>query len=218
MSNISYIADISGDVDDLVAILYLNEIGKLYSVVLDGKSCDDSRISIIEKAGVKITESVETDIVFCGGAFTKLQKAHLDGKAFKLVVVNGFFAGSLVFNQENCVGKFKGLHKCKSYNPNLDVASANYLIQNIPFVAVSKDVCHHPNNVCGKWHGSHDCKPTKKLHDLLMAKEGLRILENEETMFEYSRVDIINYGLEWGSVLNPNSKISIVSDIRKQWL
>lgn len=98
---------------------------------------------------------------------------------------------------------------CPSYNPNLDADSALKLISYGNFVAVSKNVCHHPDNVTSKWHGKHNCKPTKKLHDLLMAKEGLNIIDGKDTLCEYMPVSIYRDNFKWGAMENPCSNIKI---------
>lgn len=208
---VQYLADISGDIDDVIAIEFLHKLNLLDSVVLDGKSSDRDRINYLYQCGISLVDDISSKVLFCGGAFTKVADCLRAGHKFDLLVVNGFFAG-LSFNQSEALAKFKGLRTCRSYNPGLDIESADYLVScGAPFVAVSKDVCHHEDNVTNKWHNNHSCKPTKKLHDLLMVKEGLRILYDQPTMFNYSPVSIFREGDKWGSAYNSSSPIKIVS-------
>lgn len=209
MRDISYVADIAGDIDDLVAIEYLWDINRLHSVVFDGKSQCDERQSRLLDLGIPILSTIQTPNVFCGGAFSLIVK-HLDAcLPLKHIILNGFFAGKNIVPAAYALPKFADRLTCESYNPNLDPSAALRLISYGNFTAVSKNVCHHPDNVIGKWHGQHDCKPTKKLHDLLMVKEGLSIVDGVETMCEYAPVSIYRSGGEWGAVLNELSSIKI---------
>lgn len=207
---VTYVADIQGDIDDLIAIEYLHQTGRLHSVVLDGHSDSIEREKYLESLGIKFTDEIETPIIFCGGALTKIKQYHKRGGQVDLVVLNGFFAGANLVPEEDILPKFKGRITCPSYNPNLDPAAALYVVQNLPVLAVSKNVCHHPDNVINKWHGAHNCKPTKKLHDLLMVKEGLNYLDGRPMLCEYKEVEIYRAGWDWGAVESPgNVKISI---------
>ena len=49
---IVFVADIADDIDDVIAIEYLENIGLLKCVVLDGKSRDYAREKELEKIGV----------------------------------------------------------------------------------------------------------------------------------------------------------------------
>lgn len=209
---ITYIADIGQDIDDLIAIQYLHSTGKLDSVVLDGFSRDLEREKIIIDLGIKIKEMPETSTIFCGGAFTKIQDYIQTGGKVDLVVANGFFAGCNIVPEKHVLQKFKNKLTCKSYNPNLDKTAAQFVLMNCNCLIVSKNVCHHEDNVRGRWHENFwDCKPTKKLHDLLMAKEGISYLDKALTLCEYKEVFIYRNGDEWGAEENygGNVKISI---------
>ncbi len=209
MTKITYVADIGDDIDDIIAIEHLNKTGRLGSVVLDGFSRDPEREKYIESLGVKIESEITTPIIFCGGAFTKIADYHKAGGQINLVVLNGFFAGANLVPEEHILDKFKGRITCRSYNPGLDFGAAEYVAANCPILAVSKNVCHHPDNVINKWHENYNCKPTKKLHDLLMVKEGLNYLDKAPMLCEYKEVRIFREGIQWGAEESSGSNVRI---------
>lgn len=228
MSNkIVYIADIAGDIDDLVAIKYLNSLGALDSVVLDGASQDEERKSILERDGIEVLNEIPkgTDIVFCGGAFTKIAK-YLQNNRLDLVVANGFFAGCNIVPQEYVLDKFKNLVQCVSYNPNQDYKSALEVIKSgVDMLIVAKNVCHHPDNTINNWHDPESVKikipAKKKLHDLLMVKEGLNFINNHKMFCVYESVNIyMNKGntITWSAQKNQESNIliSLYANTRKR--
>lgn len=206
---VSFVADIAGDIDDLVAIEYLWALGRLHSVVLDGKSTCNERENRLKELGIPVVNSIQTADVLCGGAFTPIVKYLDSGGKINNLILNGFFAGFNIVPKQYVLPKFANMLTCPSYNPNLDIDSALKLVSYGNFTAVSKNVCHHPNNVVGKWHGAHNCKPNKKLHDLLMVKEALSIIDGKNTLCEYRPVSIYNDGNKWGSLENPYSSIKI---------
>ena len=206
---VCFVADIAGDVDDLVAIEYLHNLGRLHSVVLDGKTRCAERESFLFYSGIRTESSIKVPNILCGGAFTPIVKYLDSGGKIDNLILNGFFAGSNIVPKQHILPKFSNMLACPSYNPNLDVDSALKLVSYGNFVAVSKNVCHHPDNVTGKWHGKHNCKPTKKLHDLLMAKEGLNIIDGKDTLCEYMPVSIYRDNFKWGAMENPCSNIKI---------
>lgn len=218
MSNkIVYVADIAGDIDDLVAIKYLNSLGALDSVVLDGASQDEERKSLLERDGIEVLNEIPqgADIVFCGGAFTKIAK-YLKNNKLDLVVANGFFAGCNIVKPEYVLEKFKGITQCVSYNPNLDYRSALEVVNSgVDMLIVSKNVCHHPDNVVGGWHEAPQgikVATRKKLHDLLMVKEGLNFINNQEMLCVYESVNIFmnkGAGILWRAEYNKDSNILI---------
>ena len=73
-NKIVFVADIADDIDDLIAIEYLAVNGYLRCLVLDGKSRSDEREKALVDMGVEIVNDIpeDTDIIFCGGALTKL--------------------------------------------------------------------------------------------------------------------------------------------------
>lgn len=218
-SEIIYVADLAGDIDDLVAIKYLDDLGVLHSVVLDGASEDNERKSILEKDGIEVVDEIPRGarIIFCGGAFTPIAK-YLRTNTPDLIVANGFFAGSNIVKPENVLEKFKGMTQCPSYNPNLDWKSALEVINSGVFMLiVSKNVCHHPDNVVGKWHDEEMVKikvpAKKKLHDLLMVREGLNFINDQDMLCSYEFVNIFMdkgaSGISWCSELSYYSNILI---------
>lgn len=192
-----FLADIAGDIDDMVAIDYLHRAGRLDYVVLDSFSRHFDRECQLARQGIVVKGKFDddADVIFCGGAFTRIAE-HLKAHKIELLVANGFFAGCHIVPPEHVLPKFKDELYCRSYNPGLDWKSAFEVLgsSNLEkFVAVSKNVCHHPDNVYGGWHTdeflkNYDLKPGKRLHDLLMVKEGLLILDNQELLCEYKEV------------------------------
>jgi len=218
MDKIVYIADIGGDIDDLVAIKYLNSIGALGSVVLDGASQDNERKLILERDGIEVLNEIPkgTDIVFCGGAFTKIAK-YLQNNKLDLIVANGFFAGCNIVPPEHVLDKFKNLAQCVSYNPNQDYKSALEVVRSgVDMLIVAKNVCHHPDNTIDNWHDPKSVKikipARKKLHDLLMVKEGINFIKNRSTFCVYESVNIyMNKGnaITWRAEPDKESNILI---------
>ncbi len=217
MTKVVYIADIGGDIDDLIAIQYLNSIDRLDCVVLDGRSIDHSRIAKLENDNIKIVDYIpsSTRVVFCGGAFTAVND-FLKHSKLDLFVANGFFAGVGVVEEADILPKFTGLAACRSYNPELDyIAAAEIIYRHRDQLSyfVSKNVCHHENNIVGKWHTEQfNCRPNKKLHDVLMVKEGLNILDKRDTLCAYEPVHIYresNNRWSCAKSLNSNHYISV---------
>lgn len=219
-----YIADISQDIDDLITIDYLHTINALRCVVLDGKSRDEERINKVKEMGIEVLDEVplNTDIIFCGGAFTKIAN-YIRNNKLSLLVANGGFAGCNVVLPEDELDKFKSKTTMRTFNLNLDVNSGIQVLEskNIDrIILVSKNVCHSEINVRGNLHkdeflNNYYLRPDKRLHDLLMAKEGILYLNNKFSICEYMNVDYIlereksDSNCRWGSKINPNSKIFI---------
>lgn len=196
---VTFVADIGGDIDDIIAIDFLHRAGRLDYVVLDGYSRDKQREELLISKGIKIQDKISccSRFIFCGGAFTKIAE-FLECHQVNLLVANGFFAGSNIVPSEHVLEKFRGQEWCRSYNPGLDMNSAFDSICSpnlLESLIVSKNVCHHEENVFGGWHKdpwlqSYNLKKGKKLHDLLMIKEGLKHLDDEEKEIEYDYVTI----------------------------
>lgn len=86
---------------------------------------------------------------------------------------------------------------------------------------VSKDVCHADNNVHGNLHldpflSRYNLAPFKKLHDLLMAKEGVHLLEDSPCLCNYIQVEpkverpeMEDKFARWYSIEAPGSHVSI---------
>jgi len=221
---IVFVADIANDIDDVIAIEFLALANMLKCVVLDGKSRDLVREKELEKIGVTFKEEIpeNTKILFCGGALTKISK-FVETNEIDLLVVNGGFAGINIVKKENVLNKFKNKEKVRTYNFNMDIDSALNALssKNIKeIILVSKNVCHSELNCVGEIHNNtflakYSLNKEKRLHDLLMVKEGVNYILNEKMYCTYENVIPVcerkfpdNMSV-WGSELNENSNIKI---------
>lgn len=223
-NKIVFVADIDQDIDDLIAIEYLHIHGYLNCVVLDGLSNDTNRENKVEKMGIEIREEIPegTDIIFCGGAFSKVANYVMNNK-LELLVANGGYVGSNIILKELQLKKFRGKEKVRTYNFNLDVISALFVLNSKyinKIILVSKNVCHdmmntrtilHKDNFIKKYNLNNG----KRLHDLLMVKEGIRYIEDKNRVCEYENIRPVfeskvpdNMTL-WGSELDEDSNIEI---------
>ena len=226
-----FVADIDGDIDDIIAIEYLHRNDLLDCVVLDGQSRNDSLENYVSNLPARFSYEIplDTKILFCGGALTKISKFIDDGGELDWLIMNGGFAGDNIVPADKQLTKFKGKTHVRTYNFNLDVVAARNVlstnkIKNI--VLVSKNVCHAQQNTTQDIH-VHDkdwieekykLSDTKRLHDLLMVKEGIAILDNKPVLLNYAFVSLQevepNIGQDlsytkWGSILNSTSNIRI---------
>lgn len=218
-TTITYVADLSQDVDDVIAATYLMRKGLLGHLVADPEPTDElglSRLELLRQAGVDVCENVpkDTQIAFVGGALTKLAR-FLRHDELQAVVINGGFVGADVVDDEDALPKFRGRRTVRTYNFNLDVqATHEVLMTNAAHhvTLVGKNVCHSPRNTyAGIWHDEtwlecFDVPPRKRLHDLLMVHEGLVFhgIVDEAPYCETEVVHPYNDGLEgdmtkWGS-------------------
>ena len=173
---IVYIADIGQDIDDMIAVEYLHLTGLLKCMVLDGKSFDEKRVNTLKEMGVKVLDKIpeDTNIIFCGGSFTKIAK-FVKNHTLKLLCANGGFAGSNIVPLENQLEKFKGKKVMRTFNLNIDVNSGIEVFEskNINHIMlISKNVCHSILNCHNGIHkdeflNKYNLKPDKRLHDLL---------------------------------------------------
>ena len=223
-NNIVFVAEIGADIDDMIAVEYLYRIGALKCMVLDGTNKDIERINKLIKLGVHVLNEIpeDTKIIFCGGSFTKIAK-FVETHTLDLLFANGGFAGDNIVPLNKQLDKFRGRITNRTFNFNLDVNSAIKVleskhIKNI--YLVSKNVCHSSLNVHGILHkdkflDSYNLRSDKRLHDLLMAKEGINYLYNNDSYCEYMRVDYIlerediDSMCKWGSCENKESNIRI---------
>ena len=221
---IVFVADIADDIDDTIAIEYLAIIGILECVVLDGKSRDTIREAELEKLGVvfKTEIPIGTKIIFCGGSLTKVNEFIKENK-LDLLVANGGFAGTNIVKAENILHKFRNKEKIRTYNFNLDIDSALSVLssQNVnEIILVSKNVCHSELNCIGKLHKDlflfkYKLDSGKRLHDLLMVKEGVNFISGNNTICNYEQIQPVcekrlpdNMSI-WGSELSNTSNIFI---------
>lgn len=230
-NKIVFVADIDQDIDDLIAIEYLHIHGYLNCVVLDGLSNDENREDKISKMGIKIKEDIpeDTDIIFCGGGLTKVANYVINNK-LKLLVANGGYVGSNIVPKEFQIKKFRGKEKVRTYNFNLDVTSAKLVLNSKHIkqvILVSKNVCHNMMNTQTILHNDNFIKKykldnRKRLHDLLMVKEGINYLEFKDAICYYIQVRPVfearspdNMTL-WGSELDADSNIIISRSFLKK--
>lgn len=223
---IVFVADIADDIDDQIAIEYLAVNGYLRCLVLDGKSRDDEREKALVDLGVEIVNDIpeDTEIIFCGGALTKIAEFVEDHK-IELLVANGGFAGTNVVKTMDILDKFKNKTKIRTYNFNMDVASTLGVLdsKNIGEIRlVSKNVCHSNLNTRGRIHtddflDKYDLRDTKCLHDLLMVKEGINYLNGDKLICGYEDVRMSHERngedkmTVWSSYLDPGSHIKITT-------
>ncbi len=221
---IVFVADIAEDIDDVVAIEYLHLQGVLKCVVLDGKSRDEAREKSLKDMGVIFEEQIPagTNVVFCGGALTLVDK-YIKNHTLSLLVANGGFAGFNVVDPQYVLEKFANKTEVRTYNFNLDIDAALNVLDSDrinQILLVSKNVCHHKNNTIDNIHKDEFLKKynlsvIKKLHDLLMVKEGLAFLTGKEMLCEYR--DVLLYCKRasmdkmstWGSMFDTFSNVSI---------
>ena len=224
-----FVADIADDIDDYIAIDYLANTGFLKCVVLDGKSKDIKRERELEEIGVifktEIPES--TKVIFCGGALTKVSD-FIKNRKLDLLVCNGGFAGSNIVKNDNVLNKFKNKEKVRTYNFNMDIDAAISVLSSTnikDIVLVSKNICHSELNCICKIHNEsflhkYNLDKGKRLHDLLMVKEGVNYILGNEMSCNYSNVSLIcerkfpdNMSV-WGSELNNKSNVKISTSFK----
>ena len=225
-----YLAELDGDVDDVVAVEYLYHNNALKSVVLDPKPSDKigiKREENIKKLGIEISYTIpeDTNIVFCGGALTALSK-YLENHKISTLVMNGGFVGDNIIPKEDRLKKFDGKETIQTFNFNCDVVSTDKVLKCSTekigkIILVGKNVCHSKKNTPnGIWNykeydylfKKYKVRENKCLHDMLMCHEGLCLLNliDEEPYCEFEEVYPFNEGLngkmtKWGSKKNNNN-------------
>lgn len=231
-NKIVFVADIDQDIDDLIAIEYLHIHGYLNCVVLDGLSNDTNRENKIEKMGIEIKENIPegTDVIFCGGGLIKVADYVMTNE-LELLVANGGYVGSNIVPEEFQLKKFRGKEKVRTYNFNLDITSAKMVLfsKHIKkIILVSKNVCHNMMNTRIILHNDNFIKKynlddRKRLHDLLMVKEGINYLELKDAICYYIHIRPVfeskvpdNMTL-WGSELEEDSNIIISRSFLKKY-
>lgn len=229
--NIVYIADLDQDIDDLIAIEYLVLNKVLEYVVLDPVPTSligIERVNYLIELGVLFEDNLldRSEILFIGGALTKVKNALEEGKSFKLMVMNGGFVGSNIVPEDKQLNKFKDKEFVRTYNLNLDVESSEYVLNHSSIESIyliGKNVCHDERNTIKEmWKDidfikKYNIKSKKRLHDLLMVSEGLNLIKNIERNLIYKQVKIINKKesvngntfVKWGSFLSNDSNINV---------
>lgn len=174
--------------------------------------------------GIVFKDSIPkgTHVVFCGGALTKVNE-YLKDNYLELLVANGGFVGCNIIEPDDILIKFKNIKRIRTYNFNLDVNSAISVLNNENIdevILVSKNVCHSAINVFGVLHqdeflSNYNLPTDKRLHDLLMVKEGCNYMAKNEMICKYLPIipicdinEIENMSL-WRSAYSKDSRIKI---------
>ena len=222
--DVVYVCEIENDIDDMIAAEYLHRQGRLKYIVLDN-IVSSPRVEVLKKLGIRFEDDIEPaeDYVFCGGAFTKVAN-YLRYYKLTAFVANGGFAGDNIVAEP--LPKFKGKRVVRTFNLNLDVRAAINVFnsRSIKLIRlVSKNVCHSPWNTYGALHKDNFIKhyhlrPGKCLHDLLMVKEGLRLIDRLPDICNYENIKPYtkDQGIytSWGSIPDPTSHITISTEFR----
>ena len=229
---IVYLAELDGDIDDVIAAEYLFSKNVLKCVVLSPKPSTKNGIirqKNLEKLGIEIYDKIPEDakIIFCGGALTILAE-YLEKNSINTLVMNGGFVGDNIVNKKDRLEKFDGLKTIRTFNFNCDVSSTDKVLKSSKekiekIILVGKNVCHSKKNTpIGIWNdeeysilfAKYRVKDEKCLHDMLMCHEGLCLLNliNDKPYCEFEEVYPYNEGLKgnmtkWGSKRDNNNNI-----------
>ena len=227
---IVYLAELDGDVDDVVAVEYLHNNYVLKCVVCDPKPSTDivkNREQNLKNLGIEVYNEMpeETDIIFCGGALTNLSK-FIENHKISTLVMNGGFVGDNIVPKKDRLKKFDGKETIKTFNFNCDVESTDKVLRSPTekigkIILVGKNVCHSEKNTANDiWNdeeydflfSKYKVRKNKLLHDMLMCHEGLCLLNiiDEEPYCEFEEVYPYNEGLngnrtKWGSQKDNNN-------------
>ena len=222
---IIYLAELDGDVDDVVAVEYLYNQNVLKCVVCDPKPSSDEgkkREENLKKLGIEIFYQIPEDakIIFCGGALTQLAK-FLDKHKISTLVMNGGFVGDNIVPKKDRLKKFDGKQAIETFNFDCDVESTDKVLKSSTekiekIILVGKNVCHSKKNTRNEiWNNQkynylfskYRVGKVKCLHDMLMCHEGLCLLNliEEDPYCEFEEVYPYNEGLsgnmtKWGSL------------------
>lgn len=226
MNKITYIADIDQDIDDFIAVLYLQKSGLLKEVVFDPEPISYDGIrrkNVLIKKVIKISDNISegTSVIFCGGALRNVL-SYVKKHPIDLFVMNGGFAGHNVVKTSDELQKFKNKTTVRTYNFNLDISATHKFLslsenQVRKTILVGKNVCHSfRNTVDDLWKDTifginFEIPKGKRLHDVLACHEGLAFLNNDNSQLcNYKELYPFNEGLDgpytkWGSSSSPNA-------------
>ena len=225
-----FVADIDGDIDDIIVIEWLYRKNFLNCVIMDGQSRNSKLEEYISNLSIKFNKDIPygTKVMFCGGALTKIAEYLKNGNYLDSLIMNGGFAGSNIVPIEEQLPKFKNKKEVRTYNFNLDIEATEYVLssKNVNSIyLISKNVCHSKKNTLeGIFNFGFDwitknykIHKDKRLHDLLMVIEGINLLTNTNNMLKYKKVipyviksDGVNNNMaKWGSIPAKNSNIFI---------
>lgn len=218
-----YLAELDGDIDDVIAAEYLFNKNVLKSVVCDPKPTTKQgkmRQSNLEKLGIEIFFEIpeKTEIVFCGGPLTTLANYLQKNNKISTLVMNGGFVGDNIVPEEDRLDKFNGKKTIRTFNFNCDVNSTDKVLKSDKIekiILVGKNVCHSLDNTPdGFWNdeesqalfSKYKVRKNKLQHDMLMCHEGLCLLKmiDEEPFCQFEELYPYNQGLkgdktQWGS-------------------
>ena len=224
--DIVYIADLDQDVDDIIAIEYLNKLGVLRCIVLDPFPKNKEgfeRKEMLTKNGIEVLKKIPNDAkkIFVGGALS-LVATYVINHEIDYLVMNGGFVGNNIMKKP--LEKFKNKQECRTYNFNCDVVATDKVLRskNIKHIMlIGKNVCHDRRNTPEFiWKNEKDLfskynvRESKLQHDLLACYEGLIEIGylNDESYLEYDFLQPYNLGLngtltQWGSEKPNNDNI-----------
>ena len=229
-NNIVYLAELDGDIDDVIAAKYLYNNYALKCIVCDpipSTKIGKTRENNLKKLGIEIYYKMpeDTDIVFCGGPLTGLSQ-FIENHKISTLVMNGGFVGDNIVPKNEVLKKFEGKKTIRTFNFNCDVESTDKVLKSSTdkigkIILVGKNVCHSKKNTTEDiWNSKeydylfskYKVRKEKCLHDLLMCHEGLCLLNllDEELYCTFEEVYPYNEGLNgemtlWGSAKNNNN-------------
>lgn len=227
-NKIIYVAELDADVDDVIAVEYLHNLGLLDYVVLDPVPAEDvgkKRLQMIEAMGISTSKhlSGDCDNVFCGGQLTEIARHVKSGGTIKNLVLQGGFVGANIVPFDKQLKKFKGKEEVRTFNFNCDIEATDFVLKTTKeqignVYCIGKNVCHNPiNSDITLWKAKkyrdlfkkHNVREGKLQHDMLACHEGIVLLGlakeiNTVPFCTYSMVKPFNTGLNgnktlWGS-------------------
>ena len=217
-NNIVYLAELDGDIDDVIAAEYLYNNYALKCIVCDpipSTKIGKTRVNNLKKLDIEIYYKMpeDTDIVFCGGPLTVLSQ-FIENHKISTLVMNGGFVGDNIVPKNDVLKKFEGKKTMRTFNVNCDVESTDKVLKSSTdkigkIILVGKNVCHSKKNTTEDiWNSKeydylfskYKVRKEKCLHDLLMCHEGLCLLNllNEELYCKFEEVyPFGEYGKQW---------------------
>lgn len=235
---IIYIAELDADVDDIIAVEYLNHKNVLKCVVLDPYPKTDigkKRMKMLTDENIKIEKKVppNTKYIFVGGQLTEVAR-YITTHHIDCLVMNGGYVGSNIVDENNQLEKFKNKKTVRTFNFNCDInATQKVLTSNEKqigqIILVGKNVCHSIKNTeLNLWNDKfskeilkkYNVKKDKRQHDMLACHEGLCALNfiNEQPYCNFAEVYPYNEGIngnmtKWGSKLEKTNYRKVTSAV-----
>lgn len=226
IKQVIFIADLDGDIDDFIAIKYLNDAEVLGGVVLDPEPVTPAGKCRVEKLKAILGTTFYPDIpvgtqyVFAGGGLSKVAK-FIKNNVLPVLVMNGGFVGDNCLPLKPQLKKFIGKQVVRTFNFNCDVNSTDYVLSSPNIgktILVGKNVCHNEINTPERlWRPfmsqqspEFQTKPGKLQHDMLACHEGLVLcrLIDAQCYCKFEYLYPMNTGLngnmtKWGSSRTP---------------